>query len=770
MSLRRLVLVPLAVAGALLAACLLYLAFGDLSRHKALVESLARESLGRPFAIDGAFELALLPTVSVVAERVRLGNAPGGSAPQMLEVGRFSARVPAWSLVFGPVDVRAAELRDATLVLERDARGRGNWSFGAAKASAPRAVGFEGIPVVVQDASVRNFRIVYRRAGAPDQVVQVDSLIVGAGPDGLLRTVGHGKLDAHAFSLQADVGPLPALFHGRDLRVALQATLGELRAELNGGIASLDPLRGPDLTLRASHPDVGVLLKTLRAPALAEGALTVNAQLKGAGARPALTAEVKLGEDEAHVEGTLQALRLEGAQLSVRAAIADAARVAAAFGLEEVPAAPLAIEGRISPGRGNVKLDGLELRIAGARAKLDGALRTAPEVGAALRFDAAAEDLSRLRPALPAVAASLSGVLDSDPASVALREVSGRMGESEFTGSATLARGESRRLDAEFASPRIDLTPLLAHGAGEAAPAAEKRRFLFDERPLPLPALARTDAGVRFRVSVLQLGKGSLREAAGTIKLEDGRLALELAALGGVSGKIRGAFRLAPQGTDAAQVGLELAAQGLRTGVSAGEAVSVEQVPPVDVEAKIESAGGTPRTLAAAATGQVKIRLGPGKVGGGSVEKLGSDLVSELTDRLNPFSRKDPYMQLECAAASAVLGGGKAKVEPFFVQSDKVAIGAGGTVDLRTEEIKFDFSARPRKGIGISAGMFTNPFVDVGGTLVRPRLGVGAKGLASGAAAWLTGGTSLIAQGLLDRLRGEEDLCKDAPPPATPPE
>ena len=213
MSLRRLVLIPLAVVGTLLVACLLYLAFGDLSRHKGLAESLARESLGRPFAIDGAFELTLLPTVSVVAERVRLGNAPGGSTPQMLEVGRFSARVPAWSLVFGPVDVRAVELRDATLVLERDARGRGNWSFGKARSSTPRAGGFEGIPVVIQDANVRNFRIVYRRASAPEQVIQVDSLIVGAGPDELLHAVGRGKLDEHAFSLQADVGPLPALMN-----------------------------------------------------------------------------------------------------------------------------------------------------------------------------------------------------------------------------------------------------------------------------------------------------------------------------------------------------------------------------------------------------------------------------------------------------------------------------------------------------------------------------------------------------------------------------
>jgi hypothetical protein len=110
---------------------------------------------------------------------------------------------------------------------------------------------------------------------------------------------------------------------------------------------------------------------------------------------------------------------------------------------------------------------------------------------------------------------------------------------------------------------------------------------------------------------------------------------------------------------------------------------------------------------------------------------------------------------------------GQATVSPVLMQSQKVAVVAGGKIDLRTEELKFDFNTRPRRGIGVTAGMFTNPFIELAGTLASPRIGVGAKGAASGAAAAATGGVTVLAQGLLDRMLGQQDLCKQTLDEAT---
>jgi uncharacterized protein involved in outer membrane biogenesis len=125
MSLRRLTVIVLSAAVTLLVAVVLYLAFGDLSQHKGRIEALVTKLLGRPFAIDGAFKLEVLPSIAVVAERVRLGNADWGSQPQMVEIGRVSVRIGLWSLVSPPVDVRSFELSDVSVLLETNADGKG---------------------------------------------------------------------------------------------------------------------------------------------------------------------------------------------------------------------------------------------------------------------------------------------------------------------------------------------------------------------------------------------------------------------------------------------------------------------------------------------------------------------------------------------------------------------------------------------------------------------------------------------------------------------
>jgi hypothetical protein len=63
--------------------------------------------------------------------------------------------------------------------------------------------------------------------------------------------------------------------------------------------------------------------------------------------------------------------------------------------------------------------------------------------------------------------------------------------------------------------------------------------------------------------------------------------------------------------------------------------------------------------------------------------------------------------------------------------------------------------------------MFTNPFVEIGGTLASPRVGFSAKGAASAGAAAATGGLSVLAQGLWDRIVGSTDQCKDTLAEAT---
>ena len=106
---------------------------------------------------------------------------------------------------------------------------------------------------------------------------------------------------------------------------------------------------------------------------------------------------------------------------------------------------------------------------------------------------------------------------------------------------------------------------------------------------------------------------------------------------------------------------------------------------------------------------------------------FGGGIFAQLASKLNPFSAQDPYTQLDCTVARVDIVDGQATVEPVLMQSEKVTITANGKVDLHTEELTVDFNTRPREGIGVSPGMFTNPFIKLEGTLASPRVGLAPR-------------------------------------------
>ena len=140
MSLRRLVVIVLSTVGALVLAIVLYLAFGDLSRHKGRIEAFVTKKTGRPFAIDGAFELKVLPSISVDGGARAPGQrGRGARRRRWSRSGRFATEIGLWSLVSGPVDVRSLELGDVSVLLEKGKDGKGNWVLGERDEARGRA-------------------------------------------------------------------------------------------------------------------------------------------------------------------------------------------------------------------------------------------------------------------------------------------------------------------------------------------------------------------------------------------------------------------------------------------------------------------------------------------------------------------------------------------------------------------------------------------------------------------------------------------------------
>jgi AsmA family protein len=758
-SLLRLAAIVLATIAALLAGAVFYLAFGDLSRHKSRIEALVAQQTGRPFAIDGALELQVLPSIAVDAERVRLGNADWGSQPQMVEVGRLSVRIGLWSLLRGPIDVRSFEVSDLSVLLETGPEGQGNWVLGAAgvpeEAAQPPDSSAPALPPVIQNGKLANVRITYRERGKPDRVALIETFGIGTGSGGLLAISGKGSLNEFPSIVSGELGPL---FSGRDIRMAVQAGVGDLRLEVNGGLGRFDPLDGADLTVKLGHPDIGAMLKKLQLPVIATGALVADARLADAGDLTRLDFAAKLGDITLKLGGTLRALGLPGSDLRIEGSVANMARLAAAFDVADLPAEPLEFGGRVASSRAEIKLDAVSARFAGAKARVDGAVRLARGQSVDLRFDLAAESLARLRVGLPQVPLSMSGTYASSRDKLEVKGLKGKIGESEFSARASMVGSRKKRVDIELASPRLDLTPLAAVSKSEPKPKEAGRKYVFDEEPLPIARLTAVDARLRFSAAEVKLGAEILRDVDSTLRLDGGRLTLEGRAKDSFGGTIGGALKLAPADSGSAvTLNISVSAKNVRSSLGAGDAIEPKDAPPTNVEASLLAKGGSARQMASRANGRVLVTQAPGKLPGGIVGLIGGDLLRELASKLNPFSAQDPYTQLECTVARAEIIDGQVAVAPVLLQSAKVTIVAAGKIDLGSEALRLNFNTRPRTGVGISAGMFANPFIELAGTLASPRLGVSAKGTTAAVA---TGGVSVLAQGMLDRVRGTQDLCK----------
>ena len=132
-----------------------YLSVTDLGKFKTEIEKAVGDATGRAFRIDGDLHIDVFPSPAFSVEQASLANARWGTAPDMLDVGHFSARIGLWSLLFPPVVIRDTRLRDVTLLLEVNEQGQGNWILGGAEPDAGESDGDPfRLPVDIRFAEV----------------------------------------------------------------------------------------------------------------------------------------------------------------------------------------------------------------------------------------------------------------------------------------------------------------------------------------------------------------------------------------------------------------------------------------------------------------------------------------------------------------------------------------------------------------------------------------------------------------------------------------
>jgi len=354
--------------------------------------------------------------------------------------------------------------------------------------------------------------------------------------------------------------------------------------------------------------------------------------------------------------------------------------------------------------------------------------------------------------ALEAHAVGSKGLLTIDGMSV-------RIGDSNISGTVVYRGGDVPELSAEFQSDKLVFLPLLEDKQEyDPEPEFDDDRLIPDVS-VPFDAMRSVNASLVAEIGELHRQNLYLRDIEVDANLQDGALDVRTLRFKARSGELLARASLSPAG-GRGEASLQVVARDFASGFLNA---NVDLATTSDMDIDLRATGTDLRALAGSANGVVYLDLRGGKVKFGEMAKaIYGNMLEEILNALNPLRKEEPYTDLECLIVPLEVADGKITGLPsIFASTSKIRVVAEGSLNLKTEEFRIGVRTTPRKIVSISAAELFNPYFEVAGTLAAPRLAVDEAGLLiTGGAAVATGGLSLLARGLWDRLSKSGNACK----------
>ncbi len=672
-------------------------------------QAAVKSATGRTLGISGKVGLRIVSLrPAVVAENVRLSNAPWGSRPDMVRARRVEAEFDLLPLFRGTVRIGRLVFLSPDILLESDAKGRANWNFDAEPATGkaaetPAAVSLVGIETGA--LQIRDGVLVYRNKGRGTQTrLEIGALNVrDAREQGLDSIAMSGSVNGRAFDVKGTTGDLALLLAPRGTFPLDLALTGEMaRVSAKGRV--IDPLGRADL----------------------------------------------------HVQVEVESV--------------EVAELAAILNRRVAPLGPLKARAVIERDKGRLSLRDLDLALGrpgslevSARGSITDLLKPA---GAALEFNAAIPETAQ------APAFNASGRLEDYKGGIRVSGLKISSGTNQLTGTFEYHPGTERpQVITSLEGVALDLGSLAppANGSGGEPKSGGP---LFPREPLPLARLRALDVDARVTLGALVLpNRVTLRDVKATLALHGGRLQVDPVTFLAGGGQTS-ATMILDAARDEADLSLRLEGRGIVLGDLLAGTVLTDKVKggPMNMNLEFTTQGSSPHEWAASLNGNLRMEAGKASSRAREI-KYGSDVVTQMLDAVNPFRETDPEVQVQCAALKLAFSKGVAQSDRSVgVETNKISVLSSGTLDLGKEMMDINIRPRLKEGIGLGGANMAN-WVRVTGPITDPKLGVDFGGVAgttaSIAAGIATGGLSLLGEKLLETATAE-NACKVALGPRNP--
>lgn len=360
-----------------------------------------------------------------------------------------------------------------------------------------------------------------------------------------------------------------------------------------------------------------------------------------------------------------------------------------------------------------------------------------------------------------------------------------RQGENRLTGSAELALGPPLSVQADLASPRLDIRALGTKPSSsgpedtaenreqrEAGSAAAKR--VFPDTPLPWDALGKIEAQLHFQADEVVVPRLTFSDVEIEAGLHNGLLEIsQFTARSGDKGSLTATLlantrKTPPRVECAATVDSFAIEQVLRERKTESVLQGL-----VSSDLALTGQGRSIAELMAGLDGQFQVTMGKGRLANTKLEQWGADLGANLFRLLNPTKDKGQFTPINCAVLLVPIDSGMARIQALVVDSPRMQLRGQGEVNLKTEALDIGLDPQPKEGLqtGVLGKLSLSlselaQSVRLGGSLAQPSLaldkGQAVKTLGKGIGGTLLFGPAGAAAGLLGSSDIDADPCLEA--------
>src|SRR5215470_12644084 len=329
----------------------------DFNQYRSVIAVLVKQATGRDLKIAGELKVGLSLTPTLAVDDVTFANASWGSRPAMATVKRFEAEMALLPLISGDVRVKRIVLKGADILLETDAKGQGNWSFGQAGAAAQpstTSAGGAGKLPVVNKIAFEDVTITYKDGVAKKtQTVALQKFSAesadAASPIALEIVA---DLNGNPLSATGTVGALSGILGNQPLPIDLKAQGGGATVAAKGTIAKPAAGKGIAIALTAEGKSLADLTPLAGSPLPPLGPYSFSSNLSDAdGGYKVAGLQLKMGGSD--IAGDA-AITLGGGKPKIVANLSSSLVDAKDFGLKPAPDANAAPAASAGGGDGRV--------------------------------------------------------------------------------------------------------------------------------------------------------------------------------------------------------------------------------------------------------------------------------------------------------------------------------------------------------------------------------------------------------------------------------